>query len=62
MAWLLNGTTDDLHVTPIDDIVQHEQSDDCVCMPSPEAIKRDDGSVGWMHTHHSLDGRERHER
>lgn len=27
-----------------------------------EAVKRDDGSVGWVVSHHSLDGRERSER
>lgn len=46
-------------VTPINDLIDHEEfSEDCVCGPTIEPVKRDDGSVGWVLTHHSLDGRE----
>jgi hypothetical protein len=50
-----------LHVIPAEntDLVRHTLADDCVCGPDMEPVKRDDGSVGWICTHHSLDGRER---
>lgn len=50
-----------MHVIPLSDLVDHEASDGCVCGPTTEPVKREDGSVGWVHTHHSLDGREAHE-
>lgn len=32
---------------------------DCVCGPTPELVRNDDGTdAGWLHIHHSLDGRE----
>lgn len=40
------------------DLIAHEIDENCVCGPTPEAVKRDDGSVGWLYVHHSLDGRE----
>ena len=46
------------HVIPVDDLVEHDADGDCVCRPTAEAVKQDDGSVVWVHTHHSLDGRE----
>lgn len=48
----------DWHVMPLADLVEHEDSEDCVCGPTPNPVKREDGSVGWVHVHHSLDGRE----
>lgn len=52
-----------LHVVPAEgtDLVQHTLTDDCVCGPLMEPVERDDGSVGWICTHHSLDGREANE-
>jgi hypothetical protein len=50
------------HVVPVNDIVKHDLSEDCVCGPDVQPIKRDDGSVGWVISHHSLDGRESRER
>jgi len=51
-----------IHVVPIDDLIEHDTSgDDCVCGPDTETVKRDDGSTGWLVTHHSLDGRELYE-
>ena len=48
-----------VHVVPVNDLVEHEtDGDDCVCGPDIEAVRRDDGSVGWLVSHHSLDGRE----
>lgn len=60
-AWeALGGDT--IHVTPTDDLIDHDTSGEpCVCGPTTEAIERDDGSLGWLVTHHSLDGRERFE-
>lgn len=40
------------------DQIQHQLDDDCICGPSIEPVQRDDGSIGWLFTHHSLDGRE----
>lgn len=46
------------HVYPLADIIEHEMTDDCPCGVRTEPVKRDDGSVGWLHVHHSLDNRE----
>lgn len=51
----------DVHVTPLLDTVDHTHDDDCLCGPRFEAVHRDDGSIGWVVVHHSLDGREQHE-
>lgn len=51
-----------VHVYPTRDLIEHEtDGGDCVCGPTTEPVARDDGSIGWLVTHHSLDGRERHE-
>lgn len=47
-----------IHVEPVNDLIEHEDKD-CICGPDVEAVFRDDGSNGWLITHHSLDGRER---
>lgn len=47
-----------LHVLPVDDLIEHETTDDCPCGVTPETVKREDGSMGWVVVHHSLDGRE----
>lgn len=52
----------DQHVVPINDLVEHTEHVDCVCGPTVEPVKREDGSVGYVVIHHSLDGRERQER
>lgn len=50
----------DWHVYPLDDVVGHEvDGGDCACGPRLDPVKREDGSMGWMHIHHSIDGRER---
>ncbi|MFI5687890.1 hypothetical protein [Streptomyces sp. NPDC051636] len=50
----------DLHVTPIGDLIEHDTSIDgqCACGPTDKLVKRDDGSIGWLTVHHSLDDRE----
>lgn len=50
-----------VHVEPVNDLIEHEDSDKCVCGPDVEAVFRDDGSNGWLISHHSLDGREMNE-
>jgi hypothetical protein len=51
----------DLHVTPVNDLVEHDTSPDgdCLCGPTDQPLKRGDGSVAWIAVHHSLDGRAR---
>lgn len=52
-------TSSTLHVYPTHDLVDHDTNGgDCICGPTTEAVKRDDGSYGWLVKHHSLDGRE----
>lgn len=56
--------SDALHVAPVNDLVEHDTSTveaNCVCGPEVEPVERDDGSIGWLIVHHSLDGRERFE-
>jgi len=50
--------TNTLHVIPNGDLVDHESTPDCPCGPTSDPVERADGSVGWVHVHHSLDGRE----
>lgn len=46
------------HVVPVGDLIEHETTDDCPCGVRTEPVERADGTVGWLHVHHSLDGRE----
>lgn len=55
-------TTTPVHVMPVNDLIEHTDSDDCVCGPTSDPVKRLDGSVGWVVVHHSLDNREANER
>jgi hypothetical protein len=50
----------DVHVMPLDDLMPHE-FEDCACGPVDEPCPRKDGSMGWLITHNSLDGREKDE-
>ncbi|MFZ3592326.1 hypothetical protein [Streptomyces sp. BH104] len=53
--------TNTLHVTPLHDQVGHDTSTaepDCVCGPEGRPAAQEDGSVGRLLVHHSLDGRE----
>ena len=52
---------DSVHVLPADDLVEHELGPRCACGPRDEPVVRQDGSIGWVTVHHSLDGRERNE-
>lgn len=51
--WLTTHREDGVHVVPLDDVVQHEFHEDCICGPTPELVQ-----ITWMYTHHSADGRE----
>jgi hypothetical protein len=54
--------SDDWHVYPQRDLIEHEvNGENCPCVPTVEPIEREDGSFGWLHLHHSFDGREQHE-
>lgn len=53
------------HVTPVNDIIQHTLSDDCICGPRVEWINPDTGSPyanGCLVIHNSADQREAFER
>lgn len=51
-----------VHVYPRGDQVEHDtDGGDCVCGPTTEPVPLVDGGIGWIVTHHSLDGRERNE-
>jgi hypothetical protein len=46
------------HVIPLDDDLEHFDSGlTCWCGPTLEEVERDDGGVGYVITHHPLDGR-----
>lgn len=51
-----------VHVVPAADLIEHELTDECACGVTTEPCPRDDGTVGWLWTHHSLDGREHIEK
>lgn len=52
-----------LHVVPNNDYIKHNlETNHCVCGQRIERVVEDDGSVGWLIVHHSLDGREFRER
>ena len=50
-----------LHVLPVDDLIDHTDSEDCICGPTINPLQQDDGTIDWLVVHHSLDGRENHE-
>lgn len=50
-----------VHVEPVNDLIAHEDSDGCPCLPVVEPVPCEDGSMGWLIVHNSWDGRENHE-
>jgi hypothetical protein len=50
------------HVIPLGDLMEHEVSEECACVPRARIVALADGSDGWLLVHHSLDGREASER
>lgn len=53
IEWISTDTEDQMHITPIDDLVGHEH-DACPCGPYVEHL----GGIDWLYAHHALDGRE----
>lgn len=51
-----------VHVVPQDDLIEHTASDDCACGPTLEPVERSDGTTGYLHVHHALDGQVRAEQ
>lgn len=51
----------DIHTVPVGDLIEHEETEDCVCGPRCDPVTRPDGSMGFVYIHHSLDGREMYE-
>lgn len=48
-----------VHVYPVDDIIDHDtDGGDCPCGPTTEPVPADDGYIGSLIIHRSLDGRE----
>lgn len=56
----VESMSDTVHVVPVADLISHEMNE-CPCGPQSVPVKREDGSVGWLMKHHSLDERERRE-
>lgn len=52
-----------VHIVPEEetDIVPHDLAEDCICGPTTEPVECADGSINWLYSHHSLDGREQRE-
>lgn len=53
-----------VHVLPVNDLVAHEETTDCICGPDVEYIDPETGDSypsGPLVVHHSLDGREANE-
>lgn len=48
-----------IHVWPIDDLVEHTLTEDCVCLPEIDDSGRlADGKKVFEYVHHALDQRE----
>lgn len=55
----MSPNPDVVHVLPVNDLIEHDAiGDECPCGPTTEPAPREDGSMGWVVVHHSLDGRE----
>jgi hypothetical protein len=46
-----------VHVIPMDDLLAHENTEECACLPVTEPVPTPDGGVGWLVTHSAWDGR-----
>ena len=51
-----------VHVHPLGDLIEHDVAGNCACGPDVEIVVNADGPDGHVWAHHSLDGRERHEK
>lgn len=53
--WRVHADGSPVHVWPENDRIEHDlDGDECVCGPTVERVPRDDGSMGWLVSHHSL--------
>ena len=59
-GWALEEIEGNVHVLPFNDAVGHD-GEDCICGTTVEPCPREDGSMGWLIIHYSLDGRENRE-
>jgi len=50
------------HCFPLGDQIRHQLDEDCICGPGATLVTADDDESHWAYKHHSLDGREAHER
>lgn len=59
-GWGVYEVEDYIHVVPINDVVFHEQSEECACLPQTEPCLNNDGTVThyWLVTHGAWDGRQ----
>jgi hypothetical protein len=57
MNWTARGTDQGSEVTPVDDVIGHEEGDDCPCLPRVEHIPTVEGDR-WMVVHNAWDGRQ----
>lgn len=56
---IFGGPGGPVHIYPPFDLIRHDlEGEDCICGPDVIPVERYDGSMGWMVSHHSLDGRE----
>lgn len=59
--WLLTLCPDwHMHVEPNNDLLVHERSEECACLPQVEAMVDNNGDLTpwWMVSHNAWDGRE----
>jgi hypothetical protein len=62
MSWQpIRLPIDEVHVMPVGDVIEHELDEHCFCGPTFTPIDCEDGSINWVYTHHSADGREHSE-
>lgn len=58
----MNSKPNVAHVLPIDDTVEHDVCESCICGPDITTIVFKNNQYGLVIKHHSLDGRELNER
>lgn len=56
-----NRVGDIIHVHPVNDLIPHELTDECVCGPRTEIEMREGRRDKHIYVHASLDGREHRE-
>lgn len=52
--WIVTDTEEQIHITPVDDLVGHDKDSTCPCGPYVEHL----GGADWLYAHYALDGRE----